>query len=98
MRRPGGMRGRSAACALGGYNAVRPRWGTDLERSRAADGLTTERTELSEIFSLCCVLSGVKIFGSHVAPRFRILLIIGLTVLFFDQWTKLLAVKHLTPG
>jgi signal peptidase II len=33
-----------------------------------------------------------------LAPRFRTLLAIGLTVLFFDQWTKLLAVKHLTPA
>jgi signal peptidase II len=33
-----------------------------------------------------------------VARRWKILIIIGLAVAVFDQWTKFLAVKHLTPG
>jgi signal peptidase II len=33
-----------------------------------------------------------------VARRWKILLFIGLTVALLDQWTKFLAVKHLTPA
>ena len=34
----------------------------------------------------------------RVALRWKLLIAIGLTVLAVDQWTKFLAVKHLTPG
>ena len=33
-----------------------------------------------------------------VALRWKLLIVIGLAVLAVDQWTKFLAVKHLTPG
>jgi signal peptidase II len=33
-----------------------------------------------------------------VARRWKILMIIGLLVVLFDQWSKFLAVKHLTPA
>lgn len=33
-----------------------------------------------------------------MARRWKILIVIGLSVALADQWTKLLAVKHLTPG
>ncbi|MCK6550013.1 signal peptidase II [Myxococcota bacterium] len=33
-----------------------------------------------------------------MGSRWRTLIIVGLTVFVLDQWTKLLAVQHLTPG
>ena len=33
-----------------------------------------------------------------VANRWKVLIAVGLTVALVDQWTKFLAVKHLTPG
>jgi signal peptidase II len=33
-----------------------------------------------------------------VAPRWKILIAVGVVVSVLDQWTKFLAVKHLTPG
>ncbi|MBK8012711.1 MAG: signal peptidase II [Deltaproteobacteria bacterium] len=33
-----------------------------------------------------------------MGKRWKILIAIGLSVAFLDQWTKLLAIKHLTPG
>jgi signal peptidase II len=33
-----------------------------------------------------------------LAPRWRTLILIAASVFLLDQWTKLLAVKHLTPG
>jgi signal peptidase II len=37
-------------------------------------------------------------YGSAVDHRYRFVLTLGLAVLVADQWTKLLAVEHLTPG
>jgi signal peptidase II len=36
--------------------------------------------------------------GATVGRRWKILIIVGLTIAVVDQWTKFLAVKHLTPG
>ncbi|MCB9654738.1 MAG: signal peptidase II [Deltaproteobacteria bacterium] len=33
-----------------------------------------------------------------MGKRWKILIAVGLSVAFLDQWTKLLAIKHLTPG
>ncbi len=35
---------------------------------------------------------------SAMAKRWKVLIIVGLSVALVDQWTKFLAVKHLTPG
>jgi signal peptidase II len=40
----------------------------------------------------------VSRYGFAVQNRWKTLAAIALAVLFLDQWTKLLAVKHLTPG
>lgn len=37
-------------------------------------------------------------YGQHVTSPWRTLLLVALTAFVLDQWTKLLAVKHLTPG
>lgn len=37
-------------------------------------------------------------YGSHVGRRWQVLIAVGLALSIADQWTKYLAVKHLTPG
>jgi signal peptidase II len=46
--------------------------------------------ELGRLAGLC--------YARSVKGRLRLLLIISISVLFLDQWSKFLAVKHLTPA
>lgn len=61
------------------------------------------RSQAHPVFAGRCAnlaLLGPKADGMSpfVAKRWKVLIAVGLTVALVDQWTKFLAVKHLTPG